>query len=95
MNGHAYPRFHDHGAPRADDLASISPLQPSYNGTAFPTPYPDSTASSAPSEDPSTYSPLPNPLDPDGMDSPDVAKVSSLPDSPIKALDGTIGPCRC
>ncbi|KAL5380169.1 hypothetical protein DPSP01_007969 [Paraphaeosphaeria sporulosa] len=52
MNGHAFPQYHDHGAPRVDDLAPISPLQPQYNGTAFPTPYPDSTASSAPSEDP-------------------------------------------
>ena len=54
MNGHAYPHYHDHGAPRADDLAPMSPLQPQYNGNgnAFPAPYPDSTASSAPSEDP-------------------------------------------
>ncbi|KAF1974507.1 hypothetical protein BU23DRAFT_461039 [Bimuria novae-zelandiae CBS 107.79] len=51
MNGHAFPRYHDHGAPRVEDLAPISPLQPHYSGTAFPTPYPDSTASSAPSED--------------------------------------------
>ncbi|KAK3202501.1 hypothetical protein GRF29_161g1465706 [Pseudopithomyces chartarum] len=54
MNGHAYPSYHDHGAPRAEDntLPPISPLQPQYNGTTFPAPYPDSTASSAPSEDP-------------------------------------------
>ncbi|KAJ4353901.1 uncharacterized protein N0V89_005632 [Didymosphaeria variabile] len=52
MNGHAFPQYHDHGAPRVDGLAPISPLQPQYNGTAFPTPYPDSNASSAPSEDP-------------------------------------------
>ena len=52
MNGHAFPQYHDHGAPRVDDLAPLSPLQPQYNGTAFPAPYPDSTASSAPSEDP-------------------------------------------
>lgn len=54
MNGHAYPSYHDHGAARAEDntLPPISPLQPQYNGNAFPAPYPDSTASSAPSEDP-------------------------------------------
>jgi hypothetical protein len=54
MNGHAFPQYHDHGAPRVEDLAPISPLQQQYNGTAFPAPYPDSTASSAPSEDPIT-----------------------------------------
>lgn len=52
MTAHAFHHFHDHGAPRVDELAPISPLQPQYNGPAFPTPYPDSTASSAPSEDP-------------------------------------------
>ncbi|KAL5370704.1 hypothetical protein PMIN03_012960 [Paraphaeosphaeria minitans] len=52
MNGRAFPQYHDHGAPRVDDLAPMSPLHPQYNGTAFPTPYPDSNASSAPSEDP-------------------------------------------
>ncbi|KAF2637719.1 hypothetical protein P280DRAFT_406522, partial [Massarina eburnea CBS 473.64] len=55
MNGHAYPPYpHDHhGASRLDDLASpLSPLQPQYNHNAYQTPYPDSTASSAPSDDP-------------------------------------------
>jgi len=52
MNGHAFPPYHDHGAPRVDELPPISPLQPQYGTNPFPTPYPDSTASSAPSEDP-------------------------------------------
>jgi len=48
--GHPYP-YHN-GAPRLDDLSPISPLQPHYNPNSFPTPYPDSNASSAPSDDP-------------------------------------------
>ncbi|PVI03988.1 hypothetical protein DM02DRAFT_519596 [Periconia macrospinosa] len=55
MNGHAFSQYpHDHhGASRLDDLTSpISPIQPHYNPNAYQTPYPDSAASSAPSEDP-------------------------------------------
>jgi hypothetical protein len=48
--GHPYP--YQNGAPRLDDLSPISPLQPHYNPNNFPTPYPDSNASSAPSDDP-------------------------------------------
>lgn len=42
MNGHTYPHY---------PLDGVSPLQPQY-ANAYQTPYPDSTASSAPSEDP-------------------------------------------
>ncbi|CAI6333016.1 unnamed protein product [Periconia digitata] len=52
MSGHAFSQYpHDHhGASRLDDLTSpISPIQPHYS---YQTPYPDSAASSAPSEDP-------------------------------------------
>ncbi|PSN59800.1 hypothetical protein BS50DRAFT_604953 [Corynespora cassiicola Philippines] len=53
MNGHHLPHLtHEPGPPRLDDLAAISPLQTTYNPNAYQTPYPDSTASSAPSEDP-------------------------------------------
>lgn len=51
MNG--LPLQHDHGVPptpRLDDLGAISPLQTTY--PPYATPYPDSTTSSAPSEDP-------------------------------------------
>ncbi|KAF1998838.1 hypothetical protein P154DRAFT_468550 [Amniculicola lignicola CBS 123094] len=51
MNGFQHP--HDHGIqplPRVDDLGAISPIQTTYG--PYATPYPDSTASSAPSEDP-------------------------------------------
>ncbi|KAF2715252.1 hypothetical protein K504DRAFT_457424 [Pleomassaria siparia CBS 279.74] len=41
---------HDHHGPRLDDLAAISPLQTTY--PSYQPPYPDSTGSSAPSEDP-------------------------------------------
>ncbi|KAF2680115.1 hypothetical protein K458DRAFT_421661, partial [Lentithecium fluviatile CBS 122367] len=51
MNGQAYPAPYQNGATRLDDLTPISPLQPHYNPNAF-APYPDSTASSAPSDDP-------------------------------------------
>lgn len=53
MNGNPYPPFpHDHGVPPLDDLAPLSPIHASYNSNPYQTPYPDSTASSAPSEDP-------------------------------------------
>ncbi|KAF2474458.1 uncharacterized protein BDR25DRAFT_301788 [Lindgomyces ingoldianus] len=47
------PMHHDHGVPlqpRLDELGTISPLQSAY--PTYATPYPDSAASSAPSEDP-------------------------------------------
>jgi hypothetical protein len=50
MNGNPHLQQHHHNGPRLDDLGIVSPIQ-----TAFPsyqTPYPDSTGSSAPSEDP-------------------------------------------
>ena len=52
MNGHAYPPWHNHDTHRVDELSPISPHLPQYGANAFTTPYPDSTASSAPSEDP-------------------------------------------
>lgn len=48
--GHPYP--YQNGAPRLDHLSPISPHQPQFNSNDFPAPYPDSTASSAPSDDP-------------------------------------------
>jgi hypothetical protein len=54
MNGHTFPQYaHDHqSASRLDNLASpISPLHQQYNPNPYQTPYPDSNASSAPSED--------------------------------------------
>lgn len=50
MNAHAYP--YQTGAPRLDDLSPLSPVQSHFNPNSFPIPYPDSTASSAPSDDP-------------------------------------------
>lgn len=53
MNGHTFQYRQDRGAPRLDDLSPISPLQAQYNNAnAFQPPYPDSTTSSGPSEDP-------------------------------------------
>ncbi|KAF2008776.1 hypothetical protein BU24DRAFT_91615 [Aaosphaeria arxii CBS 175.79] len=50
MNGVSHHYDHTvHGAPRIDDLGTISPLQSTY--PPYPVPYPDSTASSAPSEE--------------------------------------------
>jgi hypothetical protein len=47
-----HPYAYANSASRLDDLQSpISPLQPHYNSAHFPTAYPDSTASSAPSDD--------------------------------------------
>ncbi|KAF2271307.1 uncharacterized protein EI97DRAFT_388211, partial [Westerdykella ornata] len=48
MNG--VPHHLDVTSPRFEDLSAISPLQTTY--APYTTPYPDSTASSAPSEDP-------------------------------------------
>lgn len=48
MNG-AHHQY-DPSQPRLDDIGAISPLQTTY--PPYTTPYPDSTASSAPSEDP-------------------------------------------
>ena len=50
MNGISHLQQHDHAGPRIDDLGAISPLQTTY--PPYQTPYPDSTGSSAPSEDP-------------------------------------------
>jgi hypothetical protein len=46
---HGVPQIFDHTPSRIDDLAAISPPQTSY--PPYQTPYPDSTASSAPSEE--------------------------------------------
>jgi hypothetical protein len=48
MNG--LPHQFEAPPPRLDDLGAISPLQATY--PPYATPYPDSTASSAPSEEP-------------------------------------------
>jgi hypothetical protein len=48
MNG--LPHQFEAPLPRLDDLGAISPLQATY--PPYTTPYPDSTASSAPSEEP-------------------------------------------
>lgn len=50
MNANPHLPQHHHNGPRLDGLDIVSPIQTSYS--SYQTPYPDSTGSSAPSEDP-------------------------------------------